>query len=282
MTTALSKALLAAPLLSLALLAPPAVAQAAPDAEPSADQNLDNAESPFRFELYTWVWVMGLDGTVGARGRTTDVDASFGDILDASDSVFAFSGRMELGYGKFAGYIDGMYADLGVDDVRGPEGLETFDISFEQTILDFGLMYRIVDHKPTGKAAANPRNLTLDLYGGGRYSGLELTVDPSSEPARSADKNWVDPIFGAKLTAPLAEHWHLMVNGDIGGFGAASDFTWSTTAVIGYDFLLFKHPSSVMLGYRAIGWDYTDGSGDSEFTWDIIQHGVILGFSMEF
>ena len=47
MTTALSKALFAAPLLSLALLAPPAVAQAAPDAEPSADQNLDNAESPF-------------------------------------------------------------------------------------------------------------------------------------------------------------------------------------------------------------------------------------------
>mgnify|MGYP000367028859 CR=1 FL=1 len=56
----------------------------------------------------------------------------------------------------------------------------------------------------------------------------------------------------------------------------------SVTAVVGYDFRLFHHPASVILGYRAIAWDYTDGSGTSEFTGDVAQHGVMLGFGMRF
>ena len=73
-----------------------------------------------------------------------------------------------------------------------------------------------------------------------------------------------------------------MANGDIGGFGVGSDFTWSATIVIGYDFLLFEHPALVYLGYRAIGQDFTEGSGSDRFTWDVIQHGPILGFSLLF
>ena len=54
------------------------------------------------------------------------------------------------------------------------------------------------------------------------------------------------------------------------------------TAVIGYDFLLFDNPASVYLVYRAIGWDFTEGSGSERFTWDVVMHGPILGFSLMF
>jgi hypothetical protein len=81
---------------------------------------------------------------------------------------------------------------------------------------------------------------------------------------------------------PVAEHWQIRANGDIGGSGVESDFTWSLTGVFGYDFTLFDHPASVYFAYRALGRDYTKGSGSQKFTWDVVQHGPILGFSLLF
>lgn len=257
---------------------PPAPAASAESPPPiTADSS-----TSLRFDMYAWIWLIGLNGDVGARGRTAEVDADFGDILDASDSVFAFSGRLEVGYGRIGGFIDGMYADLGADDQTGPGGLADIDIEFKQGMIDFGMMYRVVDVEPSGAGAANPRNLTLDLYAGGRYNSIELGVNPANLPERSRSQDWLDPIVGAKLRLPLAERWRFEVNGDVGGFGVESDFTWSTTAVFGYDFSLFGLPSTVLAGYRAVGWDYTDGSGNSEFKFDIVQHGPLLGLSVRF
>jgi hypothetical protein len=236
----------------------------------------------WRTELNTWVWVLGIEGDIGARGVKVDASASFGDILEASDSIFAFSGRLELGCGRIGGFVDGLYSKLGVEDVQGPEGVGKVDIEFEQTVLDFGLMYRVVDCEPHGDAAGGRRDTTIDLYAGGRYNDLELTLSPSGSGDRSASRDWLDPIIGAKAVVPFAERWHIAVNGDVGGFGAASDFTWSATAVVGYDFALFNLPASVTAGYRAIGWDYQDGSGRDGFTWDVVQHGFILGLGLKF
>src|SRR3974377_596587 len=39
-------------------------------------------------------------------------------------------------------------------------------------------------------------------------------------------KQWVDPIVGLKLKKNLTSKWHFSIEGDIGGFGAGSDFAW--------------------------------------------------------
>lgn len=241
------------------------------------------AESPWRTELRAWAWLMGVEGDVGVRGRTTEVSATIIDVLDSSDTLFAISGRLEVGYEKFGAFFDGMYADIGMEDQTGTAGRAAIDVQFEQTTIDFGLMYRIADVPPEHASAAdNPRNLTLDLYAGGRYNGLDLEITPDRLPRRDAEKDWLDPIVGAKLVLPIASDWHAEVNADIGGFGAASDLTWSATAVVGYDFDLFGASATALLGYRIIGWDYSEGSGRDEFAWDLFQHGVILGLDVRF
>ncbi len=247
---------------------------------PTAESSpaITDSKSPLRLEFNTWIWLTAIEGTIGTRGRTADVDASFSDILDASDSILAFSGRIELWYGRFGGYFDALYQDLGVDDVSGPRGQADVDVEFTQTIIDFGLMYRVGDWEASGEAAKNSRNLTLDLYAGGRYTDVEVELIPRNVNSRSTEEEWLDPVVGAKLVVPLAERWHLAINGDIGGFGVESDLAWSATGVVGYNFHVFDVPSSVLLGYRAIGWDYSDG----DFTWDLVQHGLLLGFSMRF
>lgn len=257
-------------------------AHAQTNAEDLSDPGVSAEASPWRFDFNTWIWAMGVSGDVGVRGRTADIDASFIDILDESDSVFAFSGRLEVGYERFGGFIDGYYANLGVEDASGPAGLADIDVTMEQIIIDFGAMYRVGVWEPTGTAAMNERDITLDLYAGGRFNDLELELDPANVATRSGDKQWVDPIVGAKLVYPISERFRLSVNGDVGGFGVESDFTWSGTAVIGYDFNLFDIPATVYGGYRAIGWDYSEGSGMEEFTWDVVNHGPMLGFSVRF
>lgn len=248
----------------------------------TAASGLDVGEqSPWRFEFNTWVWLMGLDGSVAVRGSTADVHQSFVDIIDKSSSIGGFSGRLELGYGKFGIYVDGLYADISMDNVSGRGGIADVDINLEETIVDFGAMYRILDELRPGEAARNGRNRTVDIYAGGRYTDLDVDFNPAQLETRHRQIDWTDPIIGAKLVSPIAENWHYAVNGDIGGFGVASDFTWSATAIIGYDFKLFGHPAAIMAGYRAIGWDYTEDN-KNEFNWDITQHGIIIGFELKF
>ena len=247
----------------------------------------DPVESPiptdeWRFQFNSWAWLLGMEGDIGAGGTTTDVSADFGDILEASDSLAAFSGRFEFGKGQWGAFIDALYSNIGVDDVPGGPDLGDTDITFEMTLTDFGAMYRFREWVPEGAAANNSRNATLDLYGGGRYTTLDVEVSPTLIPSDSGDQDWLDPILGAKLVLPISERWHIAANGDVGGFGVGSDFTWSTTGVFGYEFTIFDRPATAFFGYRALGQDFTDGDGSAQFTWDVIMHGPILGFSLWF
>jgi hypothetical protein len=278
----------------------------------------DSDENRWRLELNTWIWPMGIEGDVGAFGLTKSVDASFVDILDATDSIIGLAGRLEVGKGRFAGFIDGSYSKLGVDDVTvnapdidvnanidfnidlggGPFnpnpnpdpnpdlslGLlpAEVDITTELLIIDFGMMYQLGTWRMGHESAGHPRNLTLDAYAGGRFARVSIEIDAENSAGIERDRDWVDPIVGAKVRVPFADNWEILVWGDIGGFGVESDLTWSATAVLGYDFTLFDHSAAVYGGYRAMGWDFSEGSGRDKFTWDVTMHGPILGFSLFF
>ena len=243
----------------------------------AVEENPADSAGDWRFHFNSWLWLMGIEGDLGVRGMKVEVDADFGDLLDASDSLLAFSGRLEVGYKRIAGFVDGIYADLGADDRSGPGGLANVDITMEMGIVDFGLMYRILD-MPTDTGL----NTTVDVYAGARYISLEVELDPAMLASVSRSKDWFDPIVGAKLHLPLTPRLHLGLWGDVGGFGASSDFTWSATGVLGFNFELFKLPMTLYGGYRAMGWDYSTGSGTSETIWDVILHGPILGGEVRF
>jgi hypothetical protein len=53
--------------------------------------------------------------------------------------------------------------------------------------------------------------------------------------------------------------------------------------LIGYQFSLFGEDNArVFAGYRALSQDYTDGSGNDKFEWDVTLHGPILGLGIRF
>jgi hypothetical protein len=178
--------------LAMSVLAPE------PTSAPAQETGALEPLRKWRFEINSWAWLMGLEGDIGIGDRTANVSASFSDILDASDSLIALSGRLEVGYGRLGFFVDALYANIGADDQTGPLGIADVDITIEQWIVDFGMMFRVAEWEPTGSAADNRRNISLDAYAGARYISVTVELDPERLESRSRTREWADPIVGAK------------------------------------------------------------------------------------
>lgn len=230
----------------------------------------------FSIGLSTQLWASGVEGDVGIRGITADVDASFIDILESTDSVIGLQARLDFRKGRWGVFVDGLYQRL------GGEGFETAvggaETTFDMAIIDFGVLYRL----GTWPAGDGKPSLTLDALAGGRYTYLEIEFDFDIISSRSQNENWVDPIIGLEAIVDFTDHWRLTTHGDIGGFGVSSDLTWSLSAALGYRFHLGRVPSEFFIGYKALGTDFTENSGDREFTWDTVLHGPLIGLRFTF
>jgi hypothetical protein len=100
----------------------------------------------------------------------------------------------------------------------------------------------------------------------------------SNERSASTTETWVDPIIVVRSHNVIKENFLLNFNGDIGGFGISSDFTWQVQLDAGYK---FSDLFSLMFGYRYLGYDYETGSGQDYFAYNIDTFGpeIRLGFS---
>ena len=233
----------------------------------------DDDPTAWRVTLTPYLWATGLYGDVTVRGRTAELDATFLDILEDTDTLVAFQGHLEVTRGRWGAYGDFFYVKAQVDDA-GPAGL---DVTSRLWFIDFGAQYRILD-----TTTDRVPGFTLDVYGGARYSLLEVDLAPPGAPVLSRDVDWIDPIVGARVGVHLSEHAFLLFAGDVGGFGVGSDLAWSITGLFGYRWQAAGLEWAVLAGYKALAQDYTTGSGTRRFRWDTTMHGPVLGLSVRF
>lgn len=143
---------------------------------------------------------------------------------------------------------------------------------------------------------------SIDVYGGGRLwwqqaeaslnVGATLaaqlpqhafSISGDRAIARSGDVTWIDPMVGLRLRHQFTPGHELTVSGDVGGFGAGSQFSWQ--AVGAYRFEFHRTASTTwsgLLGYRALYVDYSKGEGTTLYAFDMLQHGPIVGLSLRF
>ncbi len=73
-----------------------------------------------------------------------------------------------------------------------------------------------------------------------------------------------------------------LLGGDVGGFGVGSEFSWQGVGAYRFAFAQSRGITwSGMLGYRALYADYSKGSGDTLYQYDMLQHGPIAGISAQ-
>ena len=153
----------------LAFAISPLIATAGTDAKEVIPEVTPASISPWEFTLTPYGWLTGLDGTVGAKGITADVDAPFfNDILDNIKMAAALN--FEARNGKWGIIVDGFYADLGADGAPPGPAYKSASVDLKQFIGQAEIAYRIYD---------SPKGF-VDVFAGARYTAMWETSARSS------------------------------------------------------------------------------------------------------
>jgi hypothetical protein len=213
--------------------------------------------------------MFAMDGDVRINNTEASFDASFSDIWDNLD--FALMARLEAWHDDVGFYLDPLYGKLEADADSGAVNAE---LETELTIIDFGVLYRVLD-RTTEKGRAR----TADVYVGGRYIAIENDIDFDVLPDRGATGKTLDLTVGARFAMDVTKRLGLLVGGDVGGFdlgGSATDFTWNAEALGSYG---FGNGGRLWAGYRVL--DVDDDKGGPTGT-EVEFSGPILGYEFRF
>jgi hypothetical protein len=124
---------------------------------------------PWQFTIAAPGWMAGLDGTIGVRGVTADIDIGFDQILQHLDMIFA--ARAEARKGPFGIYGEVIY--IGLSDGAQINGLvNNIHAQVDMTLVDGGLSWRLV----------NQPHWSLDLAAGTHYTNVYEQLELHSDP----------------------------------------------------------------------------------------------------
>lgn len=243
---------------------------------PPVQEGETNTASPFAphdpDKLYWNVrlggWALSLRGTVGVRDLTTGVDLDFDELFDNLN--FAAMPSFQLSKGNWLLMFNGLYSNLEDDlQISGPLGHDRgADVTAKMGIIDVGVGYTLLRGTTTLGVP-----MTVAPVIGGRWTYLDLEINPDVLATRSGNRGWFDPYFGAVATIGLTRTLDLQIAGNVGGFGVGSDFTWAFQTMLEWHFA--KHVS-FDLGYRVLSWDYEL----ENFKWDTTLQGPWIGISI--
>lgn len=214
-----------------------------------------------------YLWAAGLEGEVGSRGRTTDVDLGFSDVVENLDGALMLP--IELRKGRW-GLLSELIL-LKLSDQSGTPGplFGSVEVSADETLVHLLPFYRIVPQDP----------IAVDLLAGGRlwHLSAELDFTPGVLPGLivEATERWVDPIIGMRVIADIGERWHVHGYGDLGGFGISSDLTWQLLGTIGYE---IGEGTVLRFGYRHLDVDFVNE--EDGFVFDAGTGGWVLGVTI--
>jgi hypothetical protein len=233
----------------------------------------------WRFEIAPYVWAVDLDGRVGAADRTLDVDADFAQIVHDSDSIIGLMLHAEAARGRLAFFTDVTFAKVGVDDIPLPGPIPGHVDTTSTTLwIEGGAAYRFIDDVALGAPDSKTR-VSVDALAGARVTVLGFDLDfPTLGRNFDQTNTWVDPFLGARARFDFGRHWAVQLRGDVGGFGAGSQFSWQAVGLVGYRFHLGDVPTTFFAGYRALGQDFVSRG----FEWDMVIHGPMIGLSFAF
>ena len=204
-------------------------------------------------------YLMGasMEGATTLHGHEVEIDASASDIF--SNLQFGAMGLVVARKGDWGFGADLIWMALGTT-------VPDTNVDFNQGAFAF---YGLRQLDPAADVTFGLRVNTLQ----GRLEFKRLGVKVSQ------DRTWVDPIAGLTLRTPPKRRFQLRLYGEIGGFGAGSDFTWQVFPSLGIN---FSDRFSLEVGYRWLDLDYSTGEGNDPFAYDVLTQGPVVGLGIRF
>jgi hypothetical protein len=243
----------------------------APEAAPAMSPDA----TPWQLAVTVPLWAAGINGNATLRGRQQNVNVSFNTLREHLDASFALC--MDLNKGKFDLYSDVGYMKFS-GNFGGPLGGTTSaDLKF--VLADAGVGYVLVK---TGEE--HPFVLAGTVGVRYWYADTGLTFKGSGGNVTLKGGNTydvVDPVVGLRGSQYFTRKFHLDFSADGGGFNINNDtdWTWSATGVLTYDFVKWF---SLSAGYKAVALDESNGSGTGKKGVDLIFNGALVAATFKF
>lgn len=262
------------------------------------------AEKPdWTFVVTPYAWLMGATGSMTAKGQTIDVNAGIVDMFAMTDTLVALMGNAEARHDKWAFGLDLIYTKMvatpSFASQRSPTPWLTFssqsgaNVSSTLVVIEGSASYEI--WQPAPKTAVDGllglrywhASTNMDFAFNATAAiqtprDIGLSRDAGFALASTGSMDWADPIVGFVVRHEIAPHHNLRLRGDVGGFGVGSQFTWQSFAGYAYEFGSGSTSWSAVLGYRALGVNYSAGSGADARSMNMVLHGPVLGLSTKF
>ncbi len=230
----------------------------------------------WQFEVTPYFLAAAMDGSVGMRGVTADIDLSFSDIWDNLDKAFLLMFTAQKGKWVFG--FDGIYFKLAGKSAstwQGPLGSSNtaqLNVDITQQVYALFAARRVLD-----------KRAKVDLLGQARYTNLDATVKlavdfgsdllPDGSRSTEREEGWWDAAIGTRVVLPITEGWDLLAYADIGAGG--SDLTYQLMAGLNWQ---FSQTLTGKFGYRYFYQDYEK----DDFKWDMTTSGVYAGLGIRF
>lgn len=259
----------------------------------------------WRFNAASYGWLIGVSGSVTAHGQAVDTNASFIDLVQKSNSLIGLMGYFEADKGKAGMYVDAVYTKLGFGagntGYRNPIGglrittSASAALTYELFIVEVGGVYELFrwQHAEGSSTAIDGvmafrywnNSIAASFDADATVNTARLGFDRSFgiATARADAIQWVDPVFGVRVRHQFTPRQEFVVRGDIGGFGLGSQFSWQAVAVYSYAWELEGgRKLAALLGFRALGTNYSSGSGLNAVGIDEVLYGPVIGVSYRF
>jgi hypothetical protein len=245
------------------------------DSEPSATDSsaADTAQSgtagaddKWHVSVSPYLWLPGVHGDLGVRGRDVGFKASAGDLL--SHFRFGLLGAVEARRNRLLLTNDLIFMRLSADNGLPFPRLGAISANVTANIL-------LLTPK-IGVRLINSEKIKIDALTGFRYwhFGENLTFSPGTLGLNySPSQNWVSPLVGGRIEAPLSPKLALIIAGDVGGWGAGSQLEYQIAGVLSYQ---LKPKWTAQAGFRYLNVDYM-GSGNAGGVVNLTLSGVVIG-----
>ena len=222
----------------------------------------------WEFSVTPYLFLAGLDGTVGVARQTATVDATFRDIFRNLD--FAIMGTFEARKGNWMFLGDAMYMKLSGKRVTPSPFFSDINVETREIIIDPEVGYRVL----------NEEGGSIDLMAGVRFWSVKNSINFQRTILPPIDvegtENWADPVVGARGILKLTPRTFLTGKFDAGGFGISSDFTGQAFGAAGFQLT----PRIALIGgYRYLRVDYVSDDG---FVFKTAMSGLVLGAKFKF
>jgi hypothetical protein len=223
-------------------------------------QDAGKGEDQWKFTMAPYLMVPWMDGTAALRGQEIKVNVAPSEIF--SHLQFGAMGYFEARKSKWGIGADAVYMALGTT-VDRPQA----NVDFNQGGYAFTAIREI--------------SSKVDFLAGARWNVLQGKFELKAPVQATVEqtKQWVDPIVGFKVKQSLGGRWQFSMQGDVGGFGAASKFAWQLLPMVGTN---VGKRSTLGIGYRVLGMNYSSGSADKLFRYDVITQALVIGAAMHF